>query len=111
MFKGPHQTELETQPDRQLCGWVVEQLWRMLREMFAPQSQDSRWNGVSALQFLKAQLGHVVGALLSSTLELLDDFGGSRTSCIGSDFIQWGPLVQGNCSELEFTADTFTCHK
>lgn len=25
-FEGSDQTELETQPDWQLCGWVVEQL-------------------------------------------------------------------------------------
>ncbi len=47
------------------------------------------------------------GALLCSPLEFLDEFGGSCTSCIGSRFIQWGPLVQDNCSELDFTADEF----
>ncbi|KAA6422651.1 MAG: hypothetical protein FRX49_07511 [Trebouxia sp. A1-2] len=31
-FEGSDQTELETQPDWQLCLWVVEQMWRMLRE-------------------------------------------------------------------------------
>ena len=110
-FEGSDLTELETQPDWQLRGWVVERLWQMLREMFAPQSQDPRWKGVSASQFLKAQLGHDVGALLCSPLEFLDDFGGSRTSCIGSRFIHWGPLVQDNCSELDFTADVFKCYK
>jgi len=73
--------------------------------MFAPQSQDPRWKGVSASQFLKAQLGHDVGALLCSPLEFLDAFRGSRTSCIGSSSIQWGP----HCSELDFTADVFRC--
>ncbi|KAA6422652.1 MAG: hypothetical protein FRX49_07512 [Trebouxia sp. A1-2] len=109
-FEGSDQTELETQPDWQLCSWVVEQIWRMLREMFAPQSQDPRWKGVSAIQFLKTQLGHDVGALLCSPLEFSDDFGGSRTSCIGSRFIHWGPLVQDHCSELDFTADVFRCY-
>ncbi|DBB00816.1 TPA: hypothetical protein ACH3X1_000745 [Trebouxia sp. C0004] len=109
-FEGSDQTDLETQPDWQLCGWVVEQLWQMLREMFAPQSQDPRWKGVSAAQFLKAQLGHDVGALLCSPLEFLDDCGGSRTSCKGSSSIQWGPLVQDNCSELDFTAVVFECY-
>ncbi len=110
-FEGSDQTELETQPDWQLCGWVVEQLWQMLREMFAPQSQDPRWKGVLALPFLKAQLGHDVGALLCSPLEFLDEFGGSRTSCIGSSSIQWGPLVQDHCSELDVTADEFRCYE
>jgi hypothetical protein len=110
-FEGSDQTELETQPDWQLRGWVVERLWQMLREMFAPQSQDPRWKGVSASQFLKAQLGHDVRALLCSPLEFVDDFGGSRTCCIGSSSIQWGPLVQDNCSELDFTADVFRCYK
>ena len=110
-FEGSDQTELETQPDWQLCGWVVEQLWQMLREMFAPQSQDPRWKGVLALPFLNAQLCHDVGALLCSLLEFLDEFGGSRTSCIGSSSIQWGPLVQDHCSELDFTADEFRCYE
>ena len=60
-FEGSDLTDMESQPDWQLCGWVVEQMWQMLREMFAPQSQDPRWKGVSASQFLKAQLGHDVG--------------------------------------------------
>ena len=87
-FEGSDLTEMETQPDWQLCGWVVKQMWQMLREMFAPQSQDPRWKGVSASQFLKAQLGHDVGALLCSPLEFSDAFGGSCTSCIDSSLIQ-----------------------
>jgi len=51
-FEGSDQTDLETQPDWQLCGWVVEQLWQMLREMFAPQSQDPRWKGVLAMMWV-----------------------------------------------------------
>jgi len=110
-FEGSDLTDMETQPDWQLCGWVVEQTWQMLREMFTPQSQDPRWKGVSASQFLKAQLGHDVGALLCSPFEFSDAFGGSHTSCIDSGLIQWGPLLQDNCSELEFTADVFKCYK
>jgi hypothetical protein len=110
-FEGSDLTDLETQPDWQLCGWVVGKVWQMLREMFAPHSQDPGWKGVLVLQFLNAQLGHDVGALLCSPLEFLDELGGSRTSCIGSRFIKWGPLVQDNCSELDFTADEFSCYE
>ena len=110
-FEASDLTNLETQPDWQLCGWVVERVWQMLREMFAPHSQDSGWKGVLVLQFLNAQLGHDVGALLCSPLEFLDELGGNRTSSIGSSFIQWGPLVQDNCSELDFTADEFSCYE
>ena len=110
-FEGSDLTDLDTQPDWQLCGWVVEQVWPLLREMFAPHSQDPRWTGVLVLQYLSAQLSHDVGALLCSPLEFLDEFGGSRTSCIGSRFIQWGPLVQDNFSQLDFTADEFSCYE
>lgn len=107
---GYDEAEQGPQADWQLCEWVVEQLLAMLKEMFAPQSLDPRWKGVSSTQFLKAQLDHDVAAVLCSPLEFLASFGSSRSSCTGSRFIKWGPILHGNCSELDFTADAFKCY-
>ncbi|KAL0033572.1 hypothetical protein WJX79_004381 [Trebouxia sp. C0005] len=68
-------------------GEAVAALHRKIKEL---EAKDSGWR--------------------AGPLEFSDDFGGSRTSCIGSRFIHWGPLVQDHCSELDFTADVFRCY-
>ncbi|KAL0033516.1 hypothetical protein WJX79_000587 [Trebouxia sp. C0005] len=69
-------------------GEAVAALHRKIKEL---EAQDSGWR--------------------AGPLDFSDDFGGSRTSCIGSRFIHWGPLVQDHCSELDFTADVFRCYE
>ena len=67
--------------------------------------------GVSSTDFLKSQLGHDVGALLCSPLEFLADTAGSRDRCMGSELVKWGPVVQGKSSDMDCTADIFSCYK
>ena len=43
-FEGKYvEAEFPAQEDWQLCEFVVERVWGMLKEMFSPQSQDARW--------------------------------------------------------------------
>lgn len=44
-FKGRklNEAEFRRQDDWELREWVAEKIWAMLREIFAPQSQDPRW--------------------------------------------------------------------
>ena len=106
---GYRQAEQGTRADWQLCEWLVERVWGVLTEMFAPNSHASTWKGFSASDFLKAELGHAVGALLCSPLEFWEDQAGVCTHCVRSRYIRWGPLVQDDCSELDVTADTYHC--
>ena len=106
---GNREAEQGTRADWQLCEWLVDKVWGVLTEMFAPKSHASTWKGFSASDFLKAELGHSVGALLCSPLEFWEDQAGKCTHCVGSQYILWGPMVQQNCSELDVTADVYHC--
>ena len=106
---GYREAEMGPRADWQLCEWLVERVWGVLTEMFAPNSHASTWKGFSASDFLKAEQGHAVGALLCSPLEFWEDQAGKCTHCVGSQYIRWGPMVQQNCSELDVTADVYHC--
>ena len=95
--------------DWQLCDWLVEKVWGVLTEMFAPNSHASTWKGFSASDFLKAELGHALDALLCSPLEFWEDQAGICTHCMGSWYIRWGPRVLENCNKPDVTADVYHC--
>ena len=67
---------------------------------------------MSSTEFLSAQLGRDVAALLCSPLEFNRDVtGGDKTMCMGAQYIKWGPKVDSKLSALELTAKTWGCLK
>ena len=99
--------DLNPAEKRSLADWMVDGMMAFLEVMCQPESRQGDWLGVSVQQFLDTQLGHDMGTLLLSPLDLLSNMVHcDRHLGRGAHLVRWGPTSdQGSTSSLDYTAE------